>query len=86
MQKIILNIRNTRAQGLIEYLILVALMGVATIGVVRIMSHTVNAKFAQITRGLTGDSQKIETEKVRDSLYKQRDLSDFFEEVGKSSK
>jgi len=38
--------KKQKGQGLIEYLILVALMGVATIGVIRILNQTVKSRFA----------------------------------------
>ena len=40
---------NQRGQGLVEYLIIVALMAVATIGIVRVLGQTVSAKFASAT-------------------------------------
>lgn len=70
---------NERGQGLIEYLILVALMAVATIGIVRVLNKNVNAQFANIICGLQGRQcrNKASLEKVEDSALKKRDLSDF---------
>ena len=47
-------LRNNKGQGLIEYLIIVALVGVATIGMVRILGNTVERQLAKITNGLQG--------------------------------
>ena len=69
--------KNQRGQSLIEYLILVALMGVATIGVVRLLNHTVNAQFADVIHSLQGKSKRTKTEAVKEGHYKKRDLSDF---------
>lgn len=77
------SIRNQRGQGLIEYLIIVALMGVASIGIVRVLGSTVNNKFTQITKGLRGDQSKVRYERLDDSLHKKKDLDNFFEGVGK---
>lgn len=75
-------LKNKSGQSLIEYLLLVAIMAVASIGVIRVLSHTVNAKFAQVTDALNGRTQKIQTETVTKDLYSKRDLGNFFETAG----
>ncbi len=72
-----MHLKNSRGQGLIEYLIITALVAVACIGVMRVLGHTVNVQFANVTKGLQGESGKIQTEKVDERHYKKRDLSDF---------
>jgi pilus assembly protein Flp/PilA len=76
---------NQRGQGLIEYLIIVALMGVATIGIIRVMSQAVAARFVSVTYALRGESHKAENAPVEKSLYKKKDLGDFFNGAGKGS-
>lgn len=71
---------NQRGQGLVEYLILVALMGVATIAVVRVMGQAVQSRFATITHALQGE-KKTKKVQVEESNYKKRDLSDFMDGV-----
>ncbi|NQZ01206.1 MAG: Flp family type IVb pilin [Bdellovibrionales bacterium] len=73
------KLQNERGQGLIEYLILVALMAVATIGIVRVLNKNVNAQFANIVCGLQGKqcNRKAPLEKVEDEQLRKRDLSDF---------
>ena len=78
MQKII---KNQRGQGLIEYLIIVALMAVATIGIVRVLSQTVSSRFASITWALQGTKRKATLESVDSSLYKKKDLGSFINGV-----
>ena len=70
-------IRNQRGQGLIEYLIIVALMGVATIAIMRIMSETVSNRFANITNALQGAASINAPKKLEEKSIKQRDLGDF---------
>ena len=77
--------RNQKGQGLVEYLIIVALMAVATIGIVRVMGQTVSAKFATITYALQGSKKSAKVERVQDNQYKKKDLSNFFDGVGDSS-
>lgn len=66
-----------RGQGLIEYLILVALMAVATIGVVRALGHVVQARFANAIYAIQGTKKTVRTETFDENLIRKRDLSDF---------
>lgn len=68
---------NNRGQSLVEYLILVSLMAVGTIGVVRILNKTVQVNFANITAALQGQTKVAEHEKINKNDYKKRDMSDF---------
>lgn len=70
---------NERGQGLIEYVILVALVGVATIFMVRKLQHTVTVNLANITHALqSNDSKRKESfERVDDSDVRKKDFSDF---------
>lgn len=70
-------IKSKKGQGLIEYLILVALMGVATIGVIRVLNQTIKARFASAVYALQGKSKKVKTESLKESDYKKTDLSNF---------
>lgn len=77
--------KNQRGQGLIEYLIIVALMGVATIAIVRVMGQTVSSRFATITNALQGKRDVAPPEAVDESDYKKKDLGNFFDGVGKAA-
>jgi len=68
---------NSKGQGLIEYLILVALMGVATIAIVRTLNQTVKSRFANSIYALQGRPQKAKTHNIRKEEYERSDLSDF---------
>lgn len=70
-------LKNAKGQGLIEYLIITALIAVSCIGIMRVLGNTVNVQFANITKGLQGESGKVKTEKIEERHYKKRDLSDF---------
>lgn len=70
--------RNQRGQGLIEYLIIVALMGVATIAIVRVMGETVAKRFAYVTDALQGQTRKASTVKINEGFYRRKDLGNFF--------
>ena len=71
------NKNRRKGQGLIEYLILVALMGVATIGVVRVLNQTIKSRFASAIYALQGKQKKAKVEALKESDYKKSDLSNF---------
>lgn len=67
-----------KGQSLTEYLILVALVAISSIGIVKLLGHTVNVQFSNITNALQGRNvKKIESNEVRDTLHTEKDLSDF---------
>lgn len=68
---------NKKGQGLIEYLILIALMGVATIGIIRTLNQTVKSRFANAIYALQGRNQKAKTHNMRKEEYQRSDLSNF---------
>ncbi|MCB0350113.1 MAG: Flp family type IVb pilin [Bdellovibrionales bacterium] len=72
--------KNEQGQGLIEYLILTAIIAIATMGVVRIVGHTVSAKFADIANSIRGeDFNKAKVERVEERHYRKKDMSDFMQ-------
>lgn len=73
-------IKNERGQGLIEYLILTAVIAIATMGVVRIVGHTVSGKFADIANSIRGEEfNKSKIERVDERHYRKKDMSDFMQ-------
>lgn len=80
------SINNQNGQALIEYLILVALMAIATIGVVRSVNHVVNSKFIEIDYALRGVHKNIKEDPVNEALAKKRDFSNFLNGVASHEK
>lgn len=78
-------IKNQKGQSLIEYLLLVALMAVGTIGVLRVLNKTVQTNFANITSALQGESRTAKHEAIKTSDYKKRDMSDFMNGAASSA-
>lgn len=71
-------LKNQRGQSLVEYVILVALVGVASMGLVRILQNTVNVNMGRVINALQDvDGQKPNYEKVNDEDLKKRGFSDF---------
>lgn len=72
------TIRNNRGQGLIEYVILVALVGVATIGMVRVLQKSVKVNLANVVHALQSDGKRRESfERVTEDDIRKSDFSDF---------
>lgn len=74
-------LRSKKGQGLIEYLIIVALIAIATMAIMRVMSQTVSAKFARVTEALQGkkSSADIQVDSIQSQHFKKKDMSDFFQ-------
>jgi Flp pilus assembly pilin Flp len=71
-------IKNQKGQGLVEYLILVALIAVASIAIVRGVSQNIQAKFADVafSMGATVVGNR-EAAPIQSDSYKKRDFKDF---------
>ncbi len=73
-------IKNNKGQGLIEYLILVALIAVTTIGVVKVVGNNVATQYENINRAMGAkNSQQLTVRNASDTALKQKDLSNFID-------
>jgi Flp pilus assembly pilin Flp len=52
------GIRNRKGQGLTEYIIVVALVAIAAIGIVNIFGNQLRNQFSTIITAMSGSSQK----------------------------
>jgi Flp pilus assembly pilin Flp len=74
-----MNLRNQKGQGLIEYVLLVALIGVATTLMVRKLQSAINVNMAHVIEGLqSSDRPKHHSFiRVEDRDVKMKDFSNF---------
>lgn len=72
-------ISNQKGQSLVEYLIIVALVAVATIGMVKVVGTNISVHFANIAKALGGDTSELEPVKVRSEQVKTRDLGTYMQ-------
>ncbi len=85
------RIQNTKGQSLVEYLIIVAIVGVGTMGIMRLVGQNIEIKFANVARALAGkNTTEIEGKDPSADLYAKKDLSNFMknavsEDKGSSS-
>ncbi len=79
------HLKNQKGQGLLEYIILIALVGVASMGMIRILQHSIKANFANVIFALQDDNKrKVSAEKITDDDLRKADFGDFMN--GASSK
>ena len=77
---LLINIKNRKGQGLVEYLIIVAIVAVGSIAVIKAVGGNINVQFANVVQALDGkSSEKIESYKATKSMYEKRDFSNFFD-------
>lgn len=73
-------VNNQKGQGLIEYLILVALIAVTTIGVIKVVGKNVAAQYENINRAMGAKkSNQLTITNASDNALKQKDLSNFMD-------
>jgi len=78
MNSVSQSIRNQKGQTLIEYLIIVALVGVGSIALMRAVSQNINAKFAGVVHALGGTVEGgRKAAAVTENMYRKRDMKDF---------
>lgn len=78
MQPNIKTIRNQSGQGLIEYLILVAILAIGTMAAVRLIGQSLNVKFAKVAQSLGADiSGTITNPKANAASFNKKDMRNF---------
>jgi Flp pilus assembly pilin Flp len=71
-------IGNNKGQSLVEYLIIVALVGVGAMAVMRSVGQNVNVQFAKVVKALGGEVQgNTKASAVTEKMYQKRDLRNF---------
>lgn len=73
------RIGNRRGQGLTEYIIIVALVAIAAIGVVNIFGNQLRNQFSTIIQAMAGQSRTVDTSATGklSSQTNQRTLADY---------
>jgi Flp pilus assembly pilin Flp len=77
MQKQKLKLNN-KGQSLVEYLIIVALVAIGTMGVVRVLGFNLSANFTRVSNALSNTKTTVET-KNADAYHKMKDFGNFME-------
>jgi len=79
--------KNKKGQGMAEYIILLALVAIASIGITELLGQTVRTKLAEITVGLQGKGGNVgkDLPKVDKKHTTRRGMDDFGKNSNKKS-
>ncbi|KYG62220.1 Flp family type IVb pilin [Bdellovibrio sp. HCB117] len=74
-------LKNKKGQGLIEYLIIVAIVAVGSMAVIKVVGANVGVRFANIANVLGGKAAgtNVQVQEVTESMTKKKDFSNFFD-------
>ncbi len=71
---------NQKGQSLVEYLVIVSLVGVGSIAIMRAVGNNISSQFAQVAKALGGTVEgNAKAETISDNMYKKKDLKNFFQ-------
>ncbi|MGZ3770513.1 MAG: Flp family type IVb pilin [Bdellovibrio sp.] len=73
------QILKNKGQGLVEYLIIVAIVAVGSISIIKVVGGNIDVQFANVAQALGGKGQEKQAHEVTDNMYKKKDFSNFFE-------
>ncbi|MCB1197738.1 MAG: hypothetical protein KDK51_05140 [Deltaproteobacteria bacterium] len=71
------NKQKNKAQGMTEYMIILAVIAIASIGVVRTVGKNIQAGFGTVANALNGTPKEIQGDKWDKNKVKRRSLDDF---------
>lgn len=71
--------KSNKGQGLVEYLILVCLVAVASIAVVTVVGTNISELYAKISLSLGGEKDKVKLTRPEKATYRKRGMDDFSE-------
>jgi Flp pilus assembly pilin Flp len=72
------RILNQKGQSLVEYLVIVALVGVSGIAIMRSVGQNVNVQFAKVAKALGGEVRGTpKADAISETAYKRKDLRNF---------
>ena len=77
----LMRLRGRKGQGMTEYIIIVALIAIAAIGVISLFGDNIRALFATSANALGGNEDAISnTNEAESELYDHKGLENFGEE------
>lgn len=79
---------NKKGQGMVEYIIVVALVAIAAIGITELLGQTVRTKLAEITASLQerGTTVGKKLPEVKEKYVTRRGMSDFSKNSNKKGR
>lgn len=71
-------LKNSRGQGMVEYMILVALIAAGTIGVIRVVGYNIGIQYENINRAMGAKTaDPLTVQNATSTQLNKKDLSDF---------
>jgi len=78
-----MKIKNQKGQGLIEYLIIVAIVAVGALSIMRVVGQSVNVKFAHIAKSLGAKVEgQIGSAEVKQNHINKKSMRNFMQGSG----
>lgn len=72
---------SNKGQGLVEYLVILALVAVGAIGIVKVISQNIRVHYTHVAEALGSrvDGDRPEKGVVRKSMHEEKDFNNFWE-------
>ena len=81
------HVKNQKGQGLVEYLIVVAIMAVGALSIIRVVGQSVNVKFATIAKSLGANVEgNIGQAEVKQNHFSKKSMRNFMSGADSGSK
>lgn len=71
------HITNQRGQGMVEYLVIVCFVGIASIGLMRVVGQNIKARFGDISAALGANTKHATLEAADAGAFKKNDFTNF---------
>jgi Flp pilus assembly pilin Flp len=83
----LMKLRGRRGQGMTEYIIIVALIAIAAIGIISLYGDNIRALFATADNALAGNEDaEAKTNEASSDLYGHKNMKDFAQRNAPDSK
>lgn len=73
--------KNNKGQGLVEYLIILAIVAVGTIGIIKVISQNIRVHYTHVAESLGSNVQGDRPTKgtVTKSMFEEKDFNNFWQ-------
>ena len=72
-----MRFKGSKGQGMIEYIIIVSIIAIMTVGIVRIVGQNIRAHFMRIAYKLQDNKKKVPMSKIDKKYLELKEMDDF---------